>query len=854
MSRIEENSIEYRNALISRNLYTPTNEYDIENSELSNVINFISREIINPGNSFDLSNTIFGRVIGPQTPLTIIGRNELLRHKALDVKTKLRTRLVPTIRFNSKFKSFKDILTINQNVDYSITVDTSTKPIDVFREAIGNFTSFANPVNPIRDNIKFIDNYIYNSNLLIQFTGSGQKHSIESNLGLNQFYPNHIGLDINNGKYYSYKNYLYNYSESFSNIKKFYGLNFIAIPVQRSVLNNYESNFNYLDTLNLSGIRDVNDIDDITLQKTVTWGNDDLLPNPDDTFGLLSYTKNIFNELNKLNKATNNRAKAQIIDIKGNKHFNGSVFNQNTSDNQYGYGKIKNRGNGFKGSVMESSMKPNIAGDGSENLMFSIENLATGFNPSLYPQEQKGRYGGRFMWFNPYIVNINETSTPDFTSTKFIGRGEPVYTFAGSERTLTVAFKMYTDYDKRLLSINDYNTYQRFINTSEILDQNEINNIRKQVENNINKEDFLNKEIDNITSYKLDYVYNGGIIKAFYNPDESTIDETKNINLDVEILQVIDSILDYSDINNGAKFNILTGSVSSVNGDTSPSESLANQRGNTIKNRIISLIRNNRSENVGVLENIDIINNSYYLKNIEDSTISELFSILNDVKLTSSNIVTKPTLNQNPELVDKLNEEKNDIIDNTVERNNENVNITIEKRLNNNYNLLSSSTFENIKSRIVSPGILSYTAKDLYDRLTFLNQCTRQGASTDTQPNTISNSIFGKPPVIVIRIGDMYFTKAVVSQITIDFQDTNTWDLNKGGNGVQFMSCDIILSVKLIGGSTIEGPTKHILNADSRSYYANSSFTEENYKLNGYVDKEQKVLENKSKIPSSTDI
>lgn len=96
-----------------------------------------------------------------------------------------------------------------------------------------------------------------------------------------------------------------------------------------------------------------------------------------------------------------------------------------------------------------------LSGRGSnvhtKSCMFSIENLAwKDYDPYSFEQalswEQRGPFGGRIMWFPPYGLEIQETSTAKWNSSDFIGRGEPVYTYINSERSGSLSFLMLTDH------------------------------------------------------------------------------------------------------------------------------------------------------------------------------------------------------------------------------------------------------------------------------------------------------------------------------------------------------------------------------------------------------------------------
>ena len=72
--------------------------------------------------------------------------------------------------------------------------------------------------------------------------------------------------------------------------------------------------------------------------------------------------------------------------------------------------------------------------------MFSIENLAwKGNQQNLLPVEQGPGdttikdTRGRIMWFPPYNIQFSESTSVNWESTNFIGRGEPVYTYNNTE-------------------------------------------------------------------------------------------------------------------------------------------------------------------------------------------------------------------------------------------------------------------------------------------------------------------------------------------------------------------------------------------------------------------------------------
>ena len=86
--------------------------------------------------------------------------------------------------------------------------------------------------------------------------------------------------------------------------------------------------------------------------------------------------------------------------------------------------------------------------------MLSIENLAWADNLPDLPLSEIGpgdiltRNKGRIMWFPPYGLTFDENTSANWTSTEFIGRSEPVYTYNNSKRSGQLSFKIIVDHPK----------------------------------------------------------------------------------------------------------------------------------------------------------------------------------------------------------------------------------------------------------------------------------------------------------------------------------------------------------------------------------------------------------------------
>ena len=129
------------------------------------------------------------------------------------------------------------------------------------------------------------------------------------------------------------------------------------------------------------------------------------------------------------------------------------------------------------------------------------------------------------------------------------------------------------------------------------------------------------------------------------------------------------------------------------------------------------------------------------------------------------------------------------------------------------------------KIKYFDPAFHSISPEGFNARLTFLQQCCRQGSTYSANENGMNtgnatNLAFGTPPVCVLRVGDFYSTKIVIDNINIDYE---LWDLNPEGIGVQPMIADIQMSFTFLGGQDLSNPIPRLQNALSFNYYKNTS-------------------------------
>jgi hypothetical protein len=121
------------------------------------------------------------------------------------------------------------------------------------------------------------------------------------------------------------------------------------------------------------------------------------------------------------------------------------------------------------------------------------------------------------------------------------------------------------------------------------------------------------------------------------------------------------------------------------------------------------------------------------------------------------------------------------------------------------------------------------TPEGLNTRLTFLQQCMRPGdtiptikdigGSTVLQYNEATNTSFGAPPVLILRIGDFYNTKIIPTTLGITYEEL---DINPEGIGVQPMIANVTMAFNFVGGSGLKESIDKLQNALTFNYYANT--------------------------------
>jgi hypothetical protein len=139
--------------------------------------------------------------------------------------------------------------------------------------------------------------------------------------------------------------------------------------------------------------------------------------------------------------------------------------------------------------------------------------------------------------------------------------------------------------------------------------------------------------------------------------------------------------------------------------------------------------------------------------------------------------------------------------------------------------------YDNLRDKLkfFQPAFHSITPEGLNSRLTFLQQCMRPGdtiptvktinGKTTNDYQNATNTAFGAPPVLVLRVGDFYNTKIIPKSLGLTYENL---DINPEGIGVQPMIANVTLSFDFVGGSGLKESVDKLQNALTFNYYANT--------------------------------
>jgi hypothetical protein len=474
--------------------------------------------------------------------------------------------------------------------------------------------------------------------------------------------------------------------------------------------------------------------------------------------------------------------------------------------------------------------------------MLSLENLAWSDNIADLPIQEIGPGDllsgrkGRIMWFAPYDLSFDETTTANWTETEFLGRAEPLYTYNNTRRSGTLKFKLLVDHPR---VVNEYrgrqnNELEKFFagitTPQELLDliqkENSLDlNTKTELEKKLNSivRQSKNSEGTKTETFSVYFADGKDTVPDFggYNPDglNDTFNGISSVKNEINKILKNDS---YSITIQCKGFVCESGEDGKIIVDTDN----------------IKLLSDTRASNVyrGILSKVFSTTNK---KEIKEKRISN-----NNTDLSSASPFADPdselaikdrrvdvTITYFPKGDDSEDADVQSALNELLQRD---LDIVSELFINETtyFDVIAEdypNYFDNISSKLTyfHPGFHSNTPEGLNTRLNFLQQCMRQGASVYNSNDNIKpdNLAFGRPPICILRIGDFIHTKVVIKSLSINYGaggGTPQWDLNPEGIGVQPMMAEASMSIEIIGGQSLQGPINRLQNAMSYNFYANT--------------------------------
>ena len=528
----------------------------------------------------------------------------------------------------------------------------------------------------------------------------------------------------------------------------------------------------------------------------------------------------------------------------------------------------KHRGldNGSKDSVLDANGFVRIGpthGEGGQTdmkrFMFSLENLAWSDSLESLKECEKGPDNGggdglkdgkrgRIMWFPPYNLTFSDTSSVNWETNEFIGRGEPIYTYNNTERSGQLSFKIITDhssaYNKYRHEHND--VINRFIFGCETLPAVALQNISTVTKDEL---DVKKAKNENVTTKVDETTINLSPLEFYFPNDISETPDTRLYSEKYEVSGTGDGIGEYigdysfsaftNKTDTGLNIPFYSGIdkfVEEIKKNTSvviKIQGYASSHGTTAFNAKLS---SDRAKNMAKYLSVKYGIPSGQITKVIDGGVIPVTTL--DYDVTEAKLARKCniTITNDP----TKSEQKSDpIIEKGSDKDNSSLNSAVLDGLfcesgyfqylqdsdPISYAKITGSIKDQIK--FFQPAFHSITPEGFNSRLNFLLQCTRQGPTIGKDKSSTPNNLaFGKPPVCILRIGDFYHTKIIIDTVDFSFNEVQ-WDLNPDGIGVQPMIVDVSISFKFIGGSSLNGPIAKLQNAVSFNFFANTEMYDE---------------------------
>jgi outer membrane protein OmpA-like peptidoglycan-associated protein len=532
---------------------------------------------------------------------------------------------------------------------------------------------------------------------------------------------------------------------------------------------------------------------------------------------------------------------------------------------------LRSGGNKNEYSVLKDSVVPKMfpeKGDEHKDFkrfMFSFENLA--FDHESYnnlPYSEQGAYGGRVMWFPFYGVKFTENLAAKLDEQRFIGRIEPVFSYAGASRNVTLSFTLIMDYPLGANSPiikNNQDLANYYDNCNNVF--TDVNNYKKPIPGVIPKisestipvvEPNFKSPIENLiiyfgnNSFEVDPTYEStGKNKNFNDLFNTTLisfldnkNDAKNINIIIEgnaskrYGSKYNTTLGFKRAYDFYQYIIKNSSLSKLTFKESNNFYDSTFVNKKVGNTAVAITTNDNKNTKFTFTNDDRKITFTISSNGEDNATGkdDEITTTNAIDSRNAKLVTidktagntgEPSINVKPTVTEieikKDSDSSNDTIKESSNKEYEDWEIPFKKSITE----IDNSILDGFEYRdSFRPAYHSQTPYDFHNRLTFLNQLVRPGKTIVGGENYGKNSIFGKMPICVLRLGDFLHTKIAITTIDITYEQT--YDLNPEGHGVQPMIANVSMNFHVLGGQSMQTAVDVLQRAVDTNFYANSTF------------------------------
>ena len=544
------------------------------------------------------------------------------------------------------------------------------------------------------------------------------------------------------------------------------------------------------------------------------------------------------------------------------------------------YGQaMRFKGNGNPQSVVGESVMPRIypvnSGD-SSNLMFSIENLAYSREDLLgMPMSEQGPNEGRLMWFPPYALQYSLAHQAQWDTTSLLGRIEPMYTYNGVSRSVSISFMLLIDTPPHVMNMPKDEMAAWF---QGCLDErpgaiDDINGVRPELivppipPRTLTLEGKPDRFLaplplhffqNDVFAIELDYEITKPIAGGI-------IDQRNRFALNASFVTRIDQMLQYMHERRKSNRRVyinIEGRCSALFTDIYNAK-LSYRRAASLKDFIIAEYTRKFGETIVLMNDLspadftaridkDNLNQTWVIPS-KDGTL-EISIVGRGEKFADAGSDEKRELNykeaKNRRLA-KVTVCRSEPIKSTLttlttpatpaEARNRRVSAakrdTAETQndaaqngllFRNQYTETTKapSGWDNVD--YYAPMFHSQTPYDMHKRRQFLQQLMFPGDTKEKTKQIGSNSLFGRMPVCIIRIADELHSKALINNLTLDMTES-TWDVNPEGMGMQAMFLKVTIDATLIGGMSLKNPINRLQTATDFNHIANTSFYSDPY-------------------------